>query len=49
MSLYKISPEIIFAVGAITPVIDLANVVLPQPDSPTIPSSSPSFKFKETS
>ena len=42
--LYKISPE----EGSISLIIDLPKVVLPDPDSPTSPSISPSGILKFT-
>ena len=46
----RISPASILAVFLfISPTRDLATVVFPQPDSPTIPSTSPFFIEKVTS
>jgi hypothetical protein len=43
-----IEPPTIRAAAGNTPTIDWHVVVLPQPDSPTIPRHSPSFSAKLT-
>ncbi len=45
----SIWPPMIRAPGGNRPTIDRQVVVLPQPDSPTMPSVSPSFTVKLTS